>query len=137
MTVPVISEAAFQSAVLDFAGLNGWKAMHMADSRREVVRKKTGARLFVGDRLARGWPDLTLVRGGVMVLAELKSERGRLSPEQREWLDALRIVAAAAPGVVLVRVWTPASWPDVELTLALTTYQRSVSVELAREVSNG
>ena len=80
MTVPVISEAAFQSAVLDFAGLNGWKAMHMADSRREVVRKKTGARFFVGDRLARGWPDLTLTRGPVIVFAELKSPSTNLEP---------------------------------------------------------
>jgi hypothetical protein len=37
----------------------------------------------------KGKPDLTLARNGRVMLAELKTEKGRCSPEQRAWLDEL------------------------------------------------
>ena len=33
--------------------------------------------------LRKGWPDLTILHGGDLLTIELKSARGRLSPEQR------------------------------------------------------
>ena len=33
----------------------------------------------------RGFPDLVLARDGVVILAELKTERGTMTPEQKEW----------------------------------------------------
>ena len=49
------------------------------------------------------------VRNGVgrLVIAELKSERGKVSPEQRAWLDTLGMV----PGIE-VFVWYPADLDD-------------------------
>jgi hypothetical protein len=40
-------------------------------------------------RSTPGWPDLVLVRPPEIVIVELKTARGRLRPEQGDWLDAL------------------------------------------------
>jgi len=69
-----MSERAFMQQVIDLAHLTGWLVYHTFDSRR------SGA----------GFPDLLLVRGTQLLAAELKSEKGRLSPAQQQWLDALR-----------------------------------------------
>lgn len=92
-----ISEKDFQAQVLDFARLSGWRCYHTHDSRRS----------------AAGFPDLVLVRPPVVLFAELKSEDGRVRPEQHGWLAALE----KCPGVV-VRLWRPGDWPDVEEALA-------------------
>lgn len=58
----------------------------------------------------RGWPDLTCWRqtpeGGELVCIELKSRRGRVSPEQEAWIARL----AAVPGVRWAGVIRPADW---------------------------
>jgi hypothetical protein len=51
----------------------GWRVYHTHDSRRSTA----------------GFPDLVLVRGSRLVFAELKSLKGIVEPEQREWLDDL------------------------------------------------
>jgi hypothetical protein len=51
----------------------------------------------------KGWPDWTIRGPRGVLFRELKSQRGRVTPEQREWLDAL-----AANGMN-VGVWRPAS----------------------------
>lgn len=91
------NEAAFQQAVVDLARWRRWLVYFVPDSRRSPA----------------GWPDLVLVRRGVMVAAELKSRAGRLRPEQRTWLDALDGV----PGV-RVYVWRSTDWPEIERVLA-------------------
>jgi len=40
-----------------------------------------------------GFPDLTMVKGERLIFAELKSAKGKVSPKQEEWLDALKAVA--------------------------------------------
>jgi hypothetical protein len=49
-----------------------------------------------------GWPDLLMVRGDTLIVAELKSDRGSTTADQRAWLDAFRQVRR-----VLVVVWKP------------------------------
>lgn len=39
-----------------------------------------------------GFPDLTLVRGGRLIFAELKTERGKTTDEQDAWLEDLGAV---------------------------------------------
>jgi hypothetical protein len=51
-----------------------------------------------------------------MVIAELKAEKGRLSPAQRHWLAELEMVAEQA-SCVRVFLWRPSSWPDIERVL--------------------
>jgi hypothetical protein len=61
-----------------------------------------------------GWPDSVIV-GERIIYRELKSERGRLSPEQRATGDAL--TAAGADW----KVWRPRDWlsGDIELELRM------------------
>jgi VRR-NUC domain len=116
------SERAFQAAVKDFAVINGWRTAHFHDSRREVVRQD-GSRRVIGDTAARGFPDLVLVRGVRLIFAELKAEKGRVKPEQQEWLDALALVQRAVEGNISeydsieVHVWRPSMWESIERTL--------------------
>ena len=86
MTAP--SEAQFQRAVVALARTRGWYVFHVRDSRRG---------------LGAGYPDLTLVhpRTGQLLLAELKSATGRVSPDQHRWLAALRLGGHTAV------VWRP------------------------------
>jgi len=79
------SERDAQHAILECARLNRWAYAHFGDSRRQI---RPG--VFVGDRQAKGWPDLALCRER-LVVAELKSVRGKPSWEQCEWLDRLAL----------------------------------------------
>lgn len=88
----LVSEAAWQSRVVDYAKFCGWRLYWHADSRRSVA----------------GWPDLTLIRGTALLFAELKTDTGRLKAAQTECLDALRAVPA---------VWRPSDWPTVQKLL--------------------
>jgi hypothetical protein len=72
-----LSEADFQRQLLELAELYGWRAYHTLDSRGSHA----------------GFPDLVLVRGRELVFAELKSETGRLRPEQAAWAAALEVVS--------------------------------------------
>lgn len=71
-----MTERELQAAVIDLAKLGGWLYMHITDSRKSA---------------AVGFPDLVLVHKttGRAIYAELKSAKGRLRPEQQEWICAL------------------------------------------------
>lgn len=84
------------AAVIALARLHGYRCFHTHDSRRS----------------AAGFPDLVLVGRGRIIFAELKAEKGKLSPDQREWLGALR----AAGGTT--HVWLPSDWPEIVEMLA-------------------
>jgi hypothetical protein len=79
-----MSEAELQELVIAAARLGGWRWYHTADSRRSNP----------------GWPDLVLVRGREALFVELKSEKGRVRPEQREWLQALERVETFSTGIL-------------------------------------
>ncbi len=98
-----ISEEEFQAQILDLARMSGWRCYHTFDSRRS----------------APGFPDLVLVREPVLVFAELKTDTGRLRPEQREWLEALRRC-----GGVEARLWKPSDFEEIERMLCSRTRQR-------------
>jgi VRR-NUC domain len=96
-------EQSFQACVLEVAKLAGWRSLHIRPARRAdgSWRSPIG-----GD--GKGWPDLTLVRAPRLVFAELKSERGKLRPEQSDWLAVLRLLPQAE-----VFVWTPDDWDEL------------------------
>jgi hypothetical protein len=95
------TEKRFMATVIAYATLHRWRVFHPFDSRKSTP----------------GWPDLALVKGARLVLAELKTETGRTTAAQEEWLYALQRVAEASGGAVAVHVWTPESWPEIERVL--------------------
>jgi len=88
------SEQSLLDWILGEAKRTGWKRAHFRASRT-----KTGWRTAVsGD--GAGFPDLLLLRKRLgkrkkrFVVAECKSETGRLSPQQYEWLELFGAVGA-------------------------------------------
>lgn len=59
---------------------------------------------------ATGYVDLTMARDGRVIFAELKTEKGKLSPAQEEWRDALEGQE--------YYLWRPSHWPIIERVLA-------------------
>ena len=100
-------ERSFQTVVLEVARLAGWRALHIRPARRADGSWRTPVG---GD--GKGWPDLTLVRPPRLLFVELKRQGGKLRPEQRDWLDVLRLLPGAE-----VLVWTPEDWPELVETL--------------------
>lgn len=95
---PPLSEAAFQQQVTDYATLCGWRWTHTPDSRRVQGTP--------------GFPDLVLARGFTLIFAELKTERGRVRPEQTNWINALRWAHGKH-----VYIWRPSDWHEIERIL--------------------
>jgi hypothetical protein len=93
-----ISEREFMVQVIELAQWYRWKVYHTFDSRRSTA----------------GWPDLAMTRAGTLnnparlVLAELKSTKGRLTLEQMDWLAALGQVPH-----VETYCWRPADWDQI------------------------
>lgn len=90
------TEAGFQAVVVELARRCGYLPYHPYDARKSEP----------------GWPDLALCLParapagvGRLIVAELKSARGRVSVAQRQWLEGL----ASVPGVE-VAVWRPSDW---------------------------
>jgi hypothetical protein len=98
-------EAAFLDSVLALARLRGWRCHH----QRPAMTRHGWRSPISGDA---GWPDLVMARPPRLVLAELKTARGRLSDDQRIWLELL----AGCPGVE-AHVWWPAQWAEIEAAL--------------------
>lgn len=78
-----ISEKDFQATVVALARAHGWMVYGTLDQREYAKR------------LSKGFPDLVLIKprplgqAPIIHFWELKSQNGRISPSQREWLDAL------------------------------------------------
>lgn len=104
---PPITEAQFQAQVLQLAHLCGWRSMTV----RPSVGRRGGRPAWQTTTSIAGWPDACLWRPGQLLLVELKTDRGRLSPAQREVIGSLRDAG------VDVRVWRPVDWPEIETTL--------------------
>lgn len=88
-----LAEAAFQAQVEGLARFYGWRLYHTHDSRRS----------------AAGFPDLVLVRPPELLFVELKTDTGRVRPEQEEWLADLRAVGDAVALMDLSEIRAP--WP--------------------------
>ncbi len=89
-------ESDFQRQVVDLAKIHGWDVAWTWNSMHSP----------------KGWPDLFMVRGGRMVVAELKVNAD-LTSEQRHWLRVL-----AGTGGAEVFCWRPSSWKQIERVLS-------------------
>lgn len=83
-----ITEKQLTQTVRQLARTLGFLEFHPYDSRRSTP----------------GFPDLVLVGRGRVLYRELKTETGRVSPEQKVWLDALQSAGQDAG------IWRP---PDL------------------------
>jgi len=95
---PPMSEDDFQTRVMDLAKRCGWMVCHYLPAIRQSGKVSTAIK---GDR---GAPDLILARRGVVLLVELKTNKGTVSPDQQRWLDALDGYGS---------VWRPRDWDEV------------------------
>lgn len=99
-TALAMSEATLQSRVVRDARSLGFLAYHTRDSRGSD----------------RGWPDLVLAHPawGLLLVRELKSQKGRVRPEQRAWLNALTALGVDAG------IWRPSDLLDGTVHRELT-----------------
>ena len=87
-----ISEARFQSQVIELAQGLGFRVYHTRDSRGSQ----------------RGFPDLVLTDGKRVLFCELKTERGKPTPEQLAWLADLESAES-----VEAFLWRPSDWDAI------------------------
>lgn len=107
MLSDAVPEREFQARVVALARQLGWRVHH---TRPAQYRSGRWATPLTGDA---GLPDLILLRPPRLVFAELKSERGRVSKAQAEWLDALQQCVG-----VEVYLWRPSDWQAIVKILA-------------------
>lgn len=90
----LVSEAAFLRQVKDLAKLLGYDFVYHP---------------FLSKWSERGWPDLALARrrDGRFLLAELKSDKGKLTDVQSEVIDLLRSCG------LRVEVWRPSDLEQI------------------------
>ena len=82
----VITERALKDACIDLAKAHGWLVFHALPS---INARGRWATHFQGHP---GFPDLCLVHPlGDLVVAELKSDIGRVTPSQQRFLDAFTV----------------------------------------------
>ncbi len=99
-------EATLQTQVIDLGHLQGWLVHH---TRPATNLRGDYSTPIQGDT---GFPDLVLIRDGLLIIRELKAEGRRPSAEQRLWLEALEDIKYFEAGV-----WRPSDWPYIERVL--------------------
>ena len=103
-----MSEADLLAVVIELAQRLGWLVAH----QRPAMTRRGWRTAIQGDA---GFPDLILVRGATdrlpssLLAVELKSDRGKTTAEQDEWLRVLGICGARS------MVWRPSDWASGEI----------------------
>jgi hypothetical protein len=85
------SEKQFMAEVMKLLKEHRWRTYHTHDSRKSNA----------------GFPDIVAVRGRRVLWIELKTEEGRVSAAQQNWIDDL--VAAGQKAFVL----RPSQWEEL------------------------
>lgn len=68
----------------------------------------------------KGLPDLILLGRHGLVLAELKSRDGEVSPDQQQWLDRLERIEGMYSAAAVPRVLRPTDWHSGAVSRLLT-----------------
>jgi hypothetical protein len=100
--IATMTEAELLSSVVELAELLKWRCVYF---RPGMNRRGHWSTAMTGTDAA-GWPDLFMVRRERALAVELKSERGRATPEQLDWLAALSNAGIES------HVWRPQQWFD-------------------------
>jgi hypothetical protein len=120
MTLVREGERDFQRTVTELAEMLGWEWMHV-----RPMQTKHGWATGTSGTMAKGWPDLTLVRerDHRLLFVELKAEDGVPTPAQDRVLALLRTLHWAADDgnpsttTVEVYVWWPRDFDDIAKAL--------------------
>lgn len=99
-----MTEAEFQKHVTDYCDLIGLKWHHEVDSRKSKS----------------GFPDLVIAGVGGVIFVELKTEKGPLKKEQKEWISRLEQAGAE------VNVWRPSHLDEIHARLSELAGRRAV-----------
>ena len=102
-----MTEAELQAQVVQLAGLCGWRVMHV----RKSVGRRGGKSAWQTTTSIKGWPDCAFWRPGCFFVAELKSDTGTVSADQKAVLAELR--EAGVPSFV----WRPRDWDEIQAAL--------------------
>ncbi len=120
-------EPAFQTQVVGLLRVYQWSLIYHAPDGGHAPAQ--GRRRVAGGQIpeGRGFPDILAIRGARLLVAELKTNTGRMRPGQQEWLDGLNVVACAVnQACQLARIGAAADpdlpepepgWPSVEVYL--------------------
>lgn len=93
MRVTCPSEAYEASRLVDYLRFKGIAFTHVAN---ETSSKLQGSRNKKAG-VSKGFPDYVLLLPGKILFLELKRKRsGRISPEQKQWLERLNATGSAA-----------------------------------------
>lgn len=101
-----MTERELTDQMIALARLTGWRSFHV----RQARTKESWRTPVQGD--GKGFPDLLLLRGGSMIVAELKVGKNALTYEQEAWLGAFQQVEE-----VRAYTWRDEDWNKVEKTL--------------------
>lgn len=83
MTLPMTEDELLQ-AITEAATLYGWRWTHTRRSDKAQIMGHPGV------------PDLLLAKNGRVMFLELKTEKGRITPDQQAWIDALMTTLTGA-----------------------------------------
>lgn len=92
MTEPFVTEAQYMQQIKDAARALNWRTFHCFNSRRSD----------------KGFPDLLLIRGPNLLTLEVKSERGRVTAEQADWIAAFKQVKYVDAAIA-----RPPNWDEI------------------------
>lgn len=96
------AERELQLAVVQLAQLLGYRCHHVYDSR------------LASAKVDPGFPDWIFAKDGRVLAVELKTERGKVSARQADWLYHL-----AALGHIETFIWRPRHWSSGEIERVL------------------
>ncbi len=91
-TILATTEKQFTQQVKDLAQMLGYRYYHP----------------WLAIHSPRGFPDVCLIKGKRLIFAELKTDKGVVSPAQTEWLEALK-----ATGKCEVYLWRASQLQEV------------------------
>ena len=91
-----MKERELQAIVKQMAELCGWEYYHTYDSRRSNP----------------GFPDVVMLRGERLIVAELKVQKGKVSDHQQRWLEKFKLTG------VEVFLWRPSDIREIEEILS-------------------
>lgn len=97
-----LTEKQFQANVVCQAKAWGWDVTYQTISQRSPD----------------GWPDLFMVRGEEIIVAELKTTKAKLGPNNPTVAQRKKLTLLWQTGVMRVFVWTPLQQHQIDEVLA-------------------